>query len=583
MRGRGALAAAISALLLIPATAIGAPPPGAAISDNLEYVTRVAGAAGITEGKFDTVRGKKVLVVTGRFGFKTYDVSDPTDPELLDEFLPGGIAPPNPAAEPPSQKLGGYWQNEDMELDTRRKLIIGALDPRHDTTAGPNGPCPHDDGLSVRDVDCKSGFYVISYADPGNMRQIGDFVSLPSGHTSSCIQNCKYIWTGGPARRSDQDWLTTIILKTSPATEEPTLNNRLIGDGRPIWVTDLRDPARPRVSDLPVDLYRNDGYTDYSHDVDEDARGIAWVAGRGGIRGYATEGRHRDPYQNRYREASPFDPVLVAGGGIEWDEPPFRASDGNDGVAQATDFMHNSGRPTDGAVRASGVKNGNVLIGTEEDFTRPCSRSGRIVAVDLTDSWGGEPAQNSTRTNPYRMNALDSFHPHIDTPEGDTDAGDDDPNTPTPARGCSAHYFEIRASTLAAGWYAQGLRLVDVGNARNLRQIGYYRVTGTSAANPDSNSWDVAWYDDDPPKGKSSRKSKRSRKATHRRGDYVYLMDMSRGIEVMRLKGGGAKASARMKAVRAPSSGASRWAAQPIAGSSLAEGGYVCPLFTTPS
>jgi hypothetical protein len=36
MRGRGAFAAAISALLLIPATAIGAPPPGAAISDNLE-------------------------------------------------------------------------------------------------------------------------------------------------------------------------------------------------------------------------------------------------------------------------------------------------------------------------------------------------------------------------------------------------------------------------------------------------------------------------------------------------------------------------------------------------------------------
>ena len=195
-----------------------------------------------------------------------------------------------------------------MELDTRRKLIIGALDPRHDTTAGPNGPCPHDDGLSVRDVDCKSGFYVISYADPGNMRQIGDFVSLPSGHTSSCIQNCKYIWTGGPARRSDQDWLTTIILKTSPATEEPTLNNRLIGDGRPIWVTDLRDPARPRVSDLPVDLYRNDGYTDYSHDVDEDARGIAWVAGRGGIRGYATEGRHRDPYQNRYARGVAFRP-----------------------------------------------------------------------------------------------------------------------------------------------------------------------------------------------------------------------------------------------------------------------------------
>ncbi len=91
---------------------------------------------------------------------------------------------------------------------------------------------------------------------------------------------------------------------------------RLIGDGRPIWVTDLTNPAKPEVSDEPIDLWRNDGYTDYSHDVDEDAQGIAWVSGRGGIRGYATRGRHRDPYTNRIRRATPLDPVLVAGGGV---------------------------------------------------------------------------------------------------------------------------------------------------------------------------------------------------------------------------------------------------------------------------
>ena len=88
------------------------------------------------------------------------------------------------------------------------------------------------------------------------------------------------------------------------------------GDGRPIWVTDLKNPAKPKVYGQPIDLWRNDGLTDYSHDVDEDERGVAWVAGRGGIRGYATEGRHRDPYQNRVREATPFDPILVAGGGF---------------------------------------------------------------------------------------------------------------------------------------------------------------------------------------------------------------------------------------------------------------------------
>ena len=232
-----------------------------------------------------------------------------------------------------------------MELDTRRKLIIGALDPRHNDAGPADGACPHNDGLAVRDVDCESGFFVISYADPSNMRQIGDFVSLPSGHTSSCIQDCRYIWTGGPARRSDQDWLTT----TSSRPGQPTtLQNRLIGDGRPIWVTDLRDPANPRVSDEPIDLYRNDGYTDYSHDVDEDARGVAWVAGRGGIRGYATRGRHRDPYQNRVRRATPFDPILVAGGGLEWDvsRPPAPTTATTAWRRPPTSCTTPAGRPT---------------------------------------------------------------------------------------------------------------------------------------------------------------------------------------------------------------------------------------------
>lgn len=528
MRARGALAAAAVTLLAIPATVTAAPPPGAAISENLEFVTRVSGAAGITEGKFDSVRGRKVLVVTGRFGFKTYDVRDPRNPVLLDEFMPPGIDP----VGSPTSPLGGYWQNEDMELDRRRKLIIGALDPRHNDADPAATRCPHPDNESVRDPDCSSGFFVISYADPRNLRQIGDFVRLPAGHTSSCIQKCRYIWTGGPARRSDQDWLGPIIQPT--AGQPVTLQNRLIGDGRPIWVTDLRNPRRPIVSDQPIDLWRNDGYTDYSHDVDEDERGIAWVAGRGGIRGYATKGRHRDPYQNRVRRATPLDPILVAGGGLQWDAPPARQ--GDDGVAQATDFMHNSGRPIDGSVRASGVKRGNILIGTEEDFTTPCEQSGRIVAADLTDSLGGEPAENSTRAKPYRMKALDSFHPFLDTPE-----------TANPELGCSAHYFEIRRSTLAAGWYGQGLRLLDISNARDLRQIGYYRVTGTGTDNPSSNSWDVGWYPQDRRKGKRSRRARRSR------SDYVYLFDMARGVEVIRLTAGGASASARMSSVVAPS------------------------------
>ena len=218
-----------------------------------------------------------MLVLTGRFGFKTLDMSDPDAPRALDTFLP---------AEVGSQL--GYWQDEDMELDTRRKLIVGALDPRNDH--GPFGPCT---GVgTTRNPGCRSGFYVISYADPENLRQVGQFVELPAGHTSTCVDGCRWIWTGGPARRLDQGWLGAFA-------------DGGRGDGRPIWVTDLRDPENPRTYAKPIDLWRNDGATDYSHDVDVDARGIAWTSGRGGILGYATSGFWRDPPNGRVAQRVP--------------------------------------------------------------------------------------------------------------------------------------------------------------------------------------------------------------------------------------------------------------------------------------
>jgi hypothetical protein len=115
-------------------------------------------------------------------------------------------------------------------------------------------------------------------------------------------------------------------------------------------------------------------------------------------------------------------------------------------------------------------------------------------------------------------------------------------------------------STLAAAWYGQGLRLIDASDARDLRQVGYYYVAGTDAAtNPSSNSWDTAW-----------------------RGDFVYLFDMNRGIEVLRLKRG-PRHSSELTTAREPRARFDRLAARPIAGSGLTPGSLVCPLFETPS
>jgi hypothetical protein len=227
-----------------------------------------------------------------------------------------------------------------MELDTRRKLVIGSLDPRH--TEDPPTQCVAPSAAQLANPLCKAGFYVISYANPAGLEQVGEFVELPAGHTTSCIQDCRYLWTGGPARSG--------VLGTPPAR--------------------VYNPA------------------------------LRWL--------------------------------------------------------------------------------GPILGPSEVD-------------------------------------------------------------------------------------HGLGLRLLDISDARDVRQIAYYRVTGTSEDNPTSNSWDMAFRTD------------------RRRGDLLYLFDMDRGIEILRMKQG-ANASRRMKSVTAPNAKSSRFTSEPVGAldrrlSSTGSVSYVCPLF----
>ena len=86
-------------------------------------------------------------------------------------------------------------------------------------------------------------------------------------------------------------------------------------------------------------------------------------------------------------------------------------------------------------------------------------------------------------------------------------------------------------------------------------------MVGTDAqTNPTSLSWDTAWH-----------------------GNLVFLFDMSRGIEILRLKGGAARVSS-LRTAHEPRSGGTRsdpLAARPIGG--LTRGSLVCPLFAIPS
>ncbi|MFC9975096.1 LVIVD repeat-containing protein [Spirillospora sp. NPDC127200] len=379
----------------------------------------------------DYGRGKHkrtIMYVSGRFGLKAYDLTaDPKSPPLVGTF-----------------DLPGFWQGEDTEADHKRKIIYLSRDPR---AFGGNT----DTG--------ESGVYVIDVAKPESLRQIA-YTKVPAGHTTSCVNDCRYLWTGGPAKASwmPADW-----------------------GGRPVWVTDVRDPRRPKVFKDPIDTGRNDGRTDYTHDIQVDAAGVAWASGRGGVRGYHTRGRHWDPVKKRFRTATAWDPVPYAGGGI--DEATTNSS-----------FMHNSFRAVGRTwnqgpdPRKWGV--GQVLIVTEETFNDGCAADGLLVFASLKGSYRGE-GWRSTPENKFRLRTLGTWS--VAGQEGSRDDTDD----------CSAHYFDIKNGVLAQSFYSQGTRFIDVRDPTNPRQIAYFRAD-------DSRAW-----------------------ASYYHGKYVYVADHARGIDVL--------------------------------------------------
>jgi hypothetical protein len=75
----------------------------------------------------------------------------------------------------------------------------------------------------------------------------------------------------------------------------------------------------------------------------------------------------------------------------------------------------------------------------------------------------------------------------------------------TPAPVCSVHVFSSKGSLVAFGSYNAGLQVVDYSAPANPTQAGYFIAPGTTA-------WGALWN-----------------------GDYVYVGDMSRGLDTFRV------------------------------------------------
>jgi hypothetical protein len=389
---------------------------------NVELLANLPEAQGAISVSFLQYGRRDVMMVSGEFGLKAYDLANPAKPKLVGEL-----------------NLPGMWETENTEVDQKRKLVFLSRDPR---------------AFGGNTHTGESGIYVVDASKPDKLSVLS-YVKVPTGHTTSCINDCQYVWTGGPAKADDQpaDW-----------------------GGRPIYVTDMRDPRHPKVNPNPIELARNDGKTDYVHDVQVDEQGIAWASGRGGVRGYWTDGVHRDPLTGRFRKATAVNPVPYAGGGIEELTAPSK-------------FMHNSYRPTDGHGRWG---KGNLLFVTEESFNDGCATDGILVIASLKGSYNGE-GWRSTPQQPFRLDTVGSWG--VAGQEGSDPNSDD----------CSAHYFDVRGNILVQSFYSQGTRFLDISDPTNPRQIAYHRAA-------DAQSWQPVWHN-----------------------GLVYVADNTRGIDVLKL------------------------------------------------
>src|SRR5262245_18015087 len=120
----------LSLLLSISAPGVASAAPGApvqppGVSANVELVGNVGDLPldhpetlrNATAINFVRYGPRDVMFVVGRFGLRAYDLAEPTQPRLLDSVTNVDLALPGDAA-------GTFWQNEDMNVDQRRKLVF---------------------------------------------------------------------------------------------------------------------------------------------------------------------------------------------------------------------------------------------------------------------------------------------------------------------------------------------------------------------------------------------------------------------------------------------------------------------------
>lgn len=425
MKCRNAWLAAVSLLILATTPSPAHATPGSAQEQNVTWLRHIDTSTSVTGLTFIRYPSggpaADVMFGDGPFGLTAWSLADPTNPALLDQL------PATALALPGDDVTQGFWEGEHLQADPARRLVFLSRDPR---------------SFGGNEQTGTAGIYVIDAHNPRHLTVI-TFQPEPAGHTLQCVDACRFLWSGGPFH--------------SGTGTQPTAWH-----GIPVIVTDMTHPAHPTTFPAAVDLGRNDGVTDYVHDTDVDAMGVAWTSGAGGVRGYWTSGVHLDAVSGQWRPATPWDPVPYAGGKIISPNDPTYT------------FDHNSWHP----LRSfGGFAPGQLLFVTDEDFGNTCTDSGQLLVVSLAGSFHGE-GWRSTPSNPFRLKVVGSWGP-AGSPGEQASAEND----------CSAHWFQPLpgvgdGNIIVQAFYGQGTRFLDLTDPRHPTQVGYFVPTGSEAATP---------------------------------------------------------------------------------------------------
>jgi hypothetical protein len=445
------------------AALIPAPVPVVA-SDNIELLATLPDVGAISTA-FDPTR--PFMYVNTLNGITVYDISDPELP------LPVGVLP-MPHFENESMSLG---QREDGTTFVLVGIDIYALTP----TDATEEPATITAGEAEHVI-------VVDVTDPG-MPEITDQLDTGSStHTVACLPpDCTYAYTSGAYNGGTWHAIDLTNIKDIKSVEIPIKN--VAGSG---------------------------------HQWDLDDAGILWSTGFDGAAGYDV--------------SDPLNPVPVA------------SSDPNGNKGPYNDFiLHNSYRPNgdamemelepgptnetgeqapgrlvSGSPETASVFDGNVLLVTEEDYASPVCQDGSTSVEGTFSTWyiPYADAQQYNSDNPRNESGQFAKHKGKMTPLDTWNSEVLDTGTPTPAGAfCSAHYFTFHdAGFIAQGWYQQGMRVLDVRNPRDIKQVGYF-FTG------DTETWHAYWVPERDAQGH----------VTGADTDIVYTNDVARGIDVLKV------------------------------------------------